>query len=255
MTKLILNTECGLYAMNDKAVYSSRQVAAEFGKEHYNVLRSIDDVLQLKIELNSNDGETNIEFEELLAGQSIEQFCAENYFEHKYIAANGKKAREILMTQKGAMLIVMGFTGAKAMAVKIGLLNRFEAMALFISSLSAARLEHPAFTQAIADSKEQPMHYHFSNEADMINRIVLGMSAKQFREANGIAKGESIRPYLSSEQIKWVEDLQRIDIGFLVANLDFNERKQKLTQFMERARARRLPNASRPRELNGGVGQ
>ncbi|QWU15709.1 phage regulatory protein, rha family [Paenibacillus sophorae] len=247
MTKLILNTEYGLYAMNDKAVYSSRQVAGEFDKNHYHILRSIDEITESKNGLSD-------EVVLLLAGQTIEEFYKDNFFEDKYKDASGKQNRQILMTYKGAMLIVMGFTGAKAMAVKIGLLNRFEAMASFISSLLAAKLEHPAFTQAIADSKEQPMHYHFSNEADMINRIVLGMSAKKFREANGIAKGESIRPFLSSEQIKAVEDLQRADIGLLMAGLDFDERKQRLTHFMERMRTRRLPNASRPRGLNGGVG-
>ena len=39
----------------------------------------------------------------------------------------------------------------------------------------------------------------------MLNRIVLGMTAKQFRIANGIEKGKSIRPYLSKEQIDMLE--------------------------------------------------
>jgi len=36
----------------------------------------------------------------------------------------------------------------------------------------------------------------------MLNRIVTGMSAKQFRIANGIEKGKSIRPYLSESQLR-----------------------------------------------------
>jgi len=47
----------------------------------------------------------------------------------------------------------------------------------------------------------------------MLNRIVVGMSAKQFRLANDIEKGKSIRPYLTDEQIeclrfyrKWMWD-------------------------------------------------
>ena len=52
---------------------------------------------------------------------------------------------------------------------------------------------------------------HFSNECDMLNRIVLGMTAKQFRLANDIEKGKSIRPYLSKEQIDMLETLQKVD--------------------------------------------
>ncbi|MEK5277648.1 MULTISPECIES: Rha family transcriptional regulator [Paenibacillus] len=44
MTKLILNTECNLYTMSGKAYCSSKQVAEEFEKEHYNVIRDIENL-------------------------------------------------------------------------------------------------------------------------------------------------------------------------------------------------------------------
>ena len=43
------------------------------------------------------------------------------------------------------------------------------------------------------------------------------MTAKQFRLANGIEKGKSIRPYLSDEQITMLDTLQKVDVGLLVA--------------------------------------
>lgn len=67
----------------------------------------------------------------------------------------------------------------------------------------------------------------------MINRIVLGVSAKQFREGNGIAKGESIRPYLTDDQIKAVETLQRMDIGLLYAVPEFEQRKSILANYFD----------------------
>lgn len=180
------------------------------------------------------------ELHKYLGGQTVEEFFKENYFESKYKDASGKWNREILMTRKGAMLIVMGFTGAKATAIKIGLLNRFEAMEQFILSLNTARLEYPAFTEAILDAHEEPKHYHFSTEADMINRIVLGESAKQFRERHGLAKGESIRPYLTTEQIAAIEALQRADIGLLLAGLEYEQRKQALTGLFKRMQLKRI---------------
>lgn len=50
------------------------------------------------------------------------------------------------------------------------------------------------------------------------------MSAKQFRLANGIEKGKSIRPYLTKEQIDMLEILQKVDVGLLVAFPDYEER-------------------------------
>lgn len=93
-----------------------------------------------------------------------------------------------------------------------------------------AKADFPEFTDAIMSAHEEPKHYHFSNELDMINRIVLGMSAKQFREQYGIQSGKSIRPYLAPEQINAVKSLQRIDIGLIVAIPDFEQRKEVLRQ-------------------------
>lgn len=237
MSKLILNTECNLYSFNGTAVYGSRQVATEFDKRHDRVLRSFDEMTDPKNGVSE-------EMMKVLAGQTIDEFVKENYFESKYKDASGKWNREVLMTQKGAMLIVMGFTGGKATAIKIGLLNRFEAMADFIKSLNAARLEHPAFTDAIqasieAAGKELAFHY-FTNEADMINRIVIGASAKKFREANNLAKSQSIRPYLTIEQIKAIEALQRADIGLLLAGLEYEQRKQTLIALLKRMQLKRI---------------
>lgn len=234
MSKLILNTECMLYEMNGQALYSTRQVAQEFKKLHKNVLHAYDDMLA-----TANEAEESADIAGLKNQPSLD-FFKENFFEHKYKDASGKMSREVLMTRNGSSVLVMGFTGKKALSFKIELMNRFDQMEQFIKSLNNARLEHPAFTQAILDSKEVPMHYHFSNESDMINRIVLGVSAKKFREANGIAKGQSIRPYLSTEQIQAVEMLQRVDIGLLVAGLEFDDRKQTLTQYFERSRLKRI---------------
>jgi hypothetical protein len=62
----------------------------------------------------------------------------------------------------------------------------------------------------------------------MLNRIVVGMTAKQFRLANGIEKGKSIRPYLSEEQITMLDTLQKVDVGLLVAVPDYQQRKRHL---------------------------
>lgn len=216
MSKLVLNPEYKLYERSGQAFCSSRQVASEFGKEHYNVIRDIE-------ELECSD-----------------KFTALNFEVSKYKDSSGKWNKEYLMTKDGFTFLVMGYRGKKAAAFKEALIDRFNAMEAFIKSLTSAKLEHPAFTDALMNAHEEPKHYHFSNEADMINRIVLGMSAKQFREVNGLDKGTSIRPYLSSEQIKAIETLQRVDIGLIVAMPEYEQRKQALTSYYERLKSKRI---------------
>ena len=138
---------------------------------------------------------------------------------------------EYLLTKDGFTYVVMGFTGEKAAEFKLAYIKRFRLMELFIKSLLTARLEHPAFAAAVMGAYDEPKHYHFSNEADMINRLVLGVPAKKVREAKGLQPVESIRPFLTPEQIQRVVDLQRVDIGLLVANIDYDKRKQILYEY------------------------
>ncbi|GAB6171404.1 hypothetical protein JCM15765_08820 [Paradesulfitobacterium aromaticivorans] len=108
------------------------------------------------------------------------------------------------------------------------------------ASLQATKIEFPAFTAAIMDAHEEPKHYHFSNEINMIYRIVLGVDAKKFRELHGIDKGAVIKPYLTLPQIQAIEALQRADIGLILAIPDYEQRKQTLSEYYERLRRKRI---------------
>lgn len=223
MNELI--TSYGLSERKGEPVVSSRKVADIFGKRHDNVMRDIETIKKdaLKIE---ETGYADILF-----------------IESTYKDSQNRKQPEFLMNRDAFSILAMGFTGKKALQWKIKYISAFNEMENFIKSLNAAKLEHPAFTQAIMDAHAEPKHYHFSNEADMINRIVLGVPAKKFRELNGIEKGKSIRPYLSAEQIKAIEYLQRVDIGFVLAIPDYEARKEAIGKLFEK-KFLPLPKAS-----------
>ncbi|MDR6776249.1 MULTISPECIES: Rha family transcriptional regulator [Paenibacillus] len=210
MSKLILNTEFNLYEKSGRAYCTSRQVAEEFEKEHKNVLRDIESL------------------------DCSEQFNRLNFEPIKYKDSKGRSYKEYLISKDGFVFLIMGYRGKKAARFKEAYIQRFNDMEYFIKSLQATRLEFPAFTSAINDSHEVPKSYHFTNEIDMINRIVLGITAKQVREEKGVKAGESIRPYLSAEQIKSIETLQRVDIGLLISTQDFQVRKKILSDYFNR---------------------
>lgn len=133
-----------------------------------------------------------------------------------------------LNEQQATFVISLMKNTKPVVAFKKELVKQFYKMERFIKTLVEARKEFPLLTENIKLLHDNPKPYHFSNECDMINRIVTGMSAKQFRQAHGIEKGKSIRPYLTNEQIQLMETLQKVDVGLLVAVSDYEQRKRYL---------------------------
>lgn len=210
MKELIPKDEYGIFADNhDTARVDSLFVADFFEKRHDHVLRDIVKITDPKSGLS-------------------EEFTKRNFVADKYQDSTGRKLPRYQMTRDGFTMLVMGYTGTKAMKFKELYIKRFNKMENFIKTLVSARQDFPVLTENIKLLHDAPKPYHFSNECDMLNRIVLGMTAKQFRFANGIEKGKSIRPYLSKEQIDMLETLQKVDVGLLVAFPNYEDRKRHL---------------------------
>ena len=89
--------------LNGQVVVSSRQVAEHFEKEHRNVLQSIREILA--------------------AENSATKFFQETEREYR-----GQKFPEYLMNRDGFSLLVMGFTGKRALEWKIKYIQAFNAM-------------------------------------------------------------------------------------------------------------------------------
>ena len=210
MKELIPKDKYGLFADNhDTARVDSRAVAQFFGKEHKNVLRDI---------VRITDQQSGL----------TEEFRRLNFEQSSYTNEQGKKQPCFYLTRDGFTMLAMGYTGKKAMHFKELYIRRFNEMESFIKTLVSARQEFPLLTENIRLLHDNPKPYHYSNECDMLNRIVLDMTAKQFRETHGIEKGTSIRPYLEKEQIALLETLQKVDVGLLLSVPDFQQRKHYL---------------------------
>ena len=88
---------------NNQVVVSSRQIAKDFGKQHKHVLDSIRDILA--------------------AENSAAKFFYESTYDNR-----GKEYPEYLMNRDGFSLLVMGFTGSKALEWKVRYIQAFNAM-------------------------------------------------------------------------------------------------------------------------------
>ena len=205
---LVLHPEFQLYERKDMPFCSSLQVAEEFGKRHSDVLRDIQN-------LDCSDDFRKRNF--ALTYQAVN-------------IPNGATRKDpmFLMTRDGFMFLCMGYRGKKAATIKEAIIKRFNDMEAFIRKYILARDDNPIFTQAIKDAHEEPHSYHYSNEYDMINRIVLGCTAKQFKEQHGLGNVPSIRPFLSDSQHKAIRKLQVEDIRLLYRGVEYDDRKTRL---------------------------
>jgi Rha family phage regulatory protein len=210
MRNIILNTGFGITERKGIVITNSLNVSEIFEKDHKTVIRAIENC------------------------EASEKFNRHNFTPTSYKDSQGRKQKLYEMTRDGFSFIVMGFTGKKAAQFKEAYINAFNEMESFIRNLMEAKADFPEFTDAIMLAHEEPKHYHFSNECDMINKIVTGMNAKQYREENGIEPGKSIRPYLKPSQISLLRSLQRIDIGLIHSVPDYQQRKQMLEQQFKR---------------------
>ncbi len=94
-----------------------------------------------------------------------------------------------------------------------------------------AKLEAKFLTDAIKyDKKEGVKHYHFSNEFNLINKIVLGMNAKQYRIENGLEPNQPIRDTLTKNEIAAIEHIQRLDTGMIELGYSYERRKSELSR-------------------------
>ena len=208
--ELIPKNEFGIFGdKNYTARVDSLFVAKFFEKQHNIVLRDIRKLI------DENGGLSK-------------EFRLYNFTQSTYINSQNKKQPCYFMTRDGFTMLVMGYTGKKAMKFKEMYIKRFNEMEQFIKTFSEVKQEFPLLTENIKLLHDNPKPYHFSNECDMINRMVIGMTAKQYRKVNNIPQGESIRKYLTKDQIDMLELLQKVDVGLLVAFPDYEERKRRL---------------------------
>ncbi|AVL75520.1 hypothetical protein EX227_15470 [Providencia rettgeri] len=200
---------------NGQPVVTTDIIASEFGRQHKNVLQDVRSLID-----SGHLGELDFKPSSYITKQKKELPCYE-------------------LTERGFLIVMPFIGGEKARDGQVRLVDSFiqfrekaarEAKVQIERSI--ARMEYKPMTDAVKESKiqegKEPAHYHFSNEADLINRIVLGVSSAKFRKDNDIGKTDPIRDYLSHQQIHTITELQRANTVFISMGWDFEQRKEAL---------------------------
>ena len=108
--------------------------------------------------------------------------------------------------------------------------------------LSAANNFKPmcdALNMARAEMGKTTQQHHYTNESNMISRIVLGgLTAKQWARINGYS-GEP-RDHMNAEQLEHLSYLESTNITLIDMGMEYEQRKGELTRLSQRWLAKRL---------------
>jgi hypothetical protein len=166
-----------------------------------------------------------------------DELDGENYT--KSVVQNFNNTESIVYQLTRDQVILLSMRESKA--VRRSVLNKLKAIdnkALdkhnYNISRQESKLEYRPMTDAIALAHEEIKPYHFSNEADLINRIVLGCTSSKFRKENDILDGDAIRDYLTKTQLDCIISLQRANTVYIEDGINFQDRKVKLQSLFDR---------------------
>lgn len=129
MTDIILSTQ------NGEPVVSSRQIAENFGKEHKNVLQTIDNMTAENSAL-------------------LQMFHLS-----EYTTSQNKKLPMYLMNRDGFSLLVMGFTGKAALEWKLKYIQAFNEMEKKLATPQMPKLSKELQALFLLDARTEEPDY------------------------------------------------------------------------------------------------
>lgn len=209
----------------------SREVAKMVNKRHDHLIRDIDTYVNQMEEANKlltpTLGAVNEESPKLGSRINYKDY----FIRSNYKDITGKKNLCYKITKMGCDFIAHKMTGIKGTAFTATYIKLFYGMEDKLKLELQAKEDFKEMTDAIKKVKENPKPYHFSNEINMINRIALGCTSKEFKIKNNITHDSGIRNYLSYEQLQLIDGLQKLNASMILLGMKYDERKTRLQNY------------------------
>ena len=179
-------------------VTSSRTIAEEFGKTHGTVMRDIRNlILELKESL-SEDRIVLYKFVEML-------------YKDKY----EREQPEYLINKDLFVMLVMGYTGKKALIIKDNYIQQFNFMERELLARSQTRYIGKSARKNLTESiklfcKDDSnfKSFAYNNYTKLIYKKITGMNCVKLKEIRKIPKGANIRDYLTIEELEKCQELE-----------------------------------------------
>lgn len=197
---------------------NSRDVAEHFEKDHKHVLESIRNL-------------------------TAENSATKSMFIETSFESRGKFYPQYELTRDGFSLLVMGFTGAKALEWKLKYIEAFNEMERELKRLFEERkrteierakgiiIRHvltDTIKMKIADSPNKKFAY--PNYTKLIYRTIFGKSLKELQADFGVKPKETVRDYMTAEQLKEVESMEMLVSSLINLGMSYDEIKSFILQ-------------------------
>ena len=197
---------------------NSRDVAEHFEKQHKDVLESIRNL-------------------------TAENSATKSMFIETSFESRGKFYPQYELTRDGFSLLVMGFTGSKALEWKLKYIEAFNEMERELKRLIEERkrteierakgiiIRHvltDTIKMKIADSPNKKFAY--PNYTKLIYRTIFGKSLKELQADFGVKPKETVRDYMTAEQLKEVESMEMLVSSLINLGMSYDEIKSFIQQ-------------------------
>lgn len=174
----------------DQAVTDSLIVAENFGKLHKNILQSID----------------------VIKGQISTADFSALFYETTYVAENGKRNRKYLMNKNGFSLLVMGFTGDKAMQWKLAYIAEFDRMTEIIAQQATIGWQNTRVTgkqtRSVLTSTLQQLVGYATAQHYGGAKWTYSQYTKLVNKALGIRQDDKTRDHCTTKQLLMIDQLE-----------------------------------------------
>lgn len=202
---------------------TSRRVAEKFDKEHRNVIQGI---------------------ENIIAQMGVAENSAHLFIETSYKHKQNKQVyKEYLLTRDGFSLLAMGFTGEKALKWKLEYIQAFNEMESELKRLYNERKQweierakgvvvRHILTDTIKMKVVESPHkkFMYPNYTKLIYKTLFGKPFKELMQEYGVKPKESLRDYLTSEQLKEVESAEMLVSSLINCGWGYDQIKQFIQQ-------------------------
>lgn len=197
----------------EKLITTSLKVAEIFEKEHRHILESI---------------------RNLVAENSAAKFFRETTYKNR-----GKEYPMYEMDRDGFSLLVMGFTGDKALKWKIKYIEAFNAMEKELRRIYTERqqwqierdkgvvIRHILTDTIKLKVAETPnKRFAYPNYTKMIYKTLFGKNMAELKEQYGVKGKETIRDYLTVEELRQVESMEMLVSSLINCGWGYNQIKE-----------------------------
>lgn len=199
-----------VYLKTEEAMTDSLVVAESFGKRHDNVMAAIEKLVGSL----AKNGNTHVTEGGLLKNKDTHKMFIKTWYKN---AQNGERYAKYLMNRDGFSLLVMGFTGKKALEWKLKYIDAFNKMESVITEKKTAawidtrkhgmitrRAETDVIKMLVDYAKEQG-----STHSDRLYQVYSSLANK----AAGIENGG--RETATTEQLNMLRLYERIALGMI----------------------------------------